>query len=44
MALTPPSARIWWREPVAKIELIWIAVAFLWGPVMLLDALSELRK
>ena len=34
MALTPPSARIWWREPVAKVELVWIAVAFLWGVVM----------
>ncbi len=29
MAITPPSDRIWWNEPVAKAELIWIAVAFL---------------
>jgi cytochrome c oxidase subunit II len=34
MAITPPSQRIWWNEPVAKIELIWIGVAFLWGLVM----------
>lgn len=34
MAITPPSDRIWWNEPVAKAELIWIAVAFLWGLVM----------
>jgi cytochrome c oxidase subunit 2 len=34
MAITPPSERIWWNEPVAKTELVWIAVAFLWGLVM----------
>ena len=34
MALTSPSERIWWRQPIAKIELIWIIVAFSWGLVM----------
>ncbi len=34
MAITPPSERLWWKEPVAKIELVWIIVAFLWGLVM----------
>ena len=34
MALTPPSVRIWWNEPVAKIELAWIAIALTWGLVM----------
>ncbi len=34
MALTPPSERIWWKEPIAKLELIWIIVAFLWGLTM----------
>lgn len=34
MALTPPSERIWWKEPIAKIELIWIVIAFLWGLTM----------
>ena len=34
MALTPPSERIWWKEPIAKIELIWIFVAFTWGLIM----------
>ena len=34
MALTPPSERIWWRQPIAKIELIWIIVAFTWGLFM----------
>ena len=34
MAISPPSARIWWREPVARTELVWIAIAFVWGLVM----------
>ncbi len=34
MAITPPSTRIWWKEPIARVELIWIIVAFLWGLVM----------
>ena len=34
MAITPPSTRLWWSEPVARTELIWIAIAFLWGLVM----------
>ena len=34
MAITPPSERIWWRQPIAKIELIWIFVAFTWGLIM----------
>jgi cytochrome c oxidase subunit 2 len=34
MAIFPPQTRIWWNEPVAKAELVWIAVAFLWGLIM----------
>ncbi len=34
MAIFPPKARVWWNEPVQKTELIWIAVAFVWGLVM----------
>lgn len=34
MAITPPSERVWWREPIARVELIWIIVAFTWGLVM----------
>jgi cytochrome c oxidase subunit II len=34
MAMTPPSQRIWWNEPIAKSELIWITIAFLWGLTM----------
>ena len=34
MAITPPSERIWWKEPVHKVEIIWVIVAFLWGVAM----------
>jgi len=34
MAITPPEQRIWWKEPIAKSELLWIVIAFLWGLVM----------
>ncbi|MBF8269164.1 MAG: cytochrome c oxidase subunit II [Gammaproteobacteria bacterium] len=34
MAITPPTVRIWWKEPIAKVELIWIVIAFIWGLVM----------
>ena len=34
MAITPPSERIWWRQPIAKVELVWIIVAFIWGLFM----------
>jgi cytochrome c oxidase subunit 2 len=34
MAVTPPSERIWWNEPISRVELIWVVVAFLWGVFM----------
>jgi cytochrome c oxidase subunit II len=34
MAVTPPEQRIWWKEPIAKSEILWIIIAFLWGLVM----------
>jgi cytochrome c oxidase subunit 2 len=34
MSITPPTERIWWKEPIAKVELVWIIVAFCWGLVM----------
>ncbi len=34
MAIAPPSDRIWWKQPVGKFELVWIAVAFLWGLIL----------
>ena len=44
MAIHPPLNRIWWKEPVAKAEIIWIAVAFLWGSTAYLTALTILAE
>jgi cytochrome c oxidase subunit 2 len=34
MAVTSPEQRIWWKEPIARTELTWIVIAFLWGLFM----------
>ena len=34
MAISPPEQRIWWNEPIHKVELGWIVIAFLWGLFM----------
>lgn len=34
MAISPPERRIWWNEPIEKVEMIWIILAFLWGLFM----------
>ena len=34
MAISPPEVRIWWNQPIARAELIWIAIAFVWGLIM----------
>jgi len=34
MALTPPENRLWWKEPLAKMEITWISIAFVWGLFM----------
>ena len=34
MAITPPPQRIWWKEPIARTEIVWIVIAFLWGLLM----------
>lgn len=34
MAIHPPSKRVWWKEPLDRMEITWISIAFLWGLVM----------
>jgi len=34
MALTPPENRHWWNEPLHRMEIGWITIAFLWGLFM----------
>jgi cytochrome c oxidase subunit 2 len=33
-AVVQPSERSWWKEPIHKIELLWIAVILLWSILM----------
>ena len=34
MALSSPAVRLWWKEPLHRVEIVWITIAFLWGLVM----------
>ena len=34
MAIHSPEHRLWWKEPIERTEIIWIAIAFLWGLTM----------
>ena len=34
MAITPPSERIWWKEPIPRTEMVWLVIAFSWGVFM----------
>jgi len=34
MAISSPANRLWWKEPIHRVELTWIIIAFLWGLVM----------
>ena len=34
MSVTPPEKRLWWNEPLDRMEIVWITIAFLWGLVM----------
>ena len=29
-AILPPQHRIWWKQPVDRIEIIWVVIAFVW--------------
>lgn len=30
MAIHPPSERIWWNEPVDRVEIVWVSIALIW--------------
>ena len=34
MAIAPLEHRIWWKETIEKVELVWIFIAFAWGLFM----------
>jgi cytochrome c oxidase subunit II len=29
-AILPPSSRVWWKQPLDRVEGTWIVIAFLW--------------
>ena len=33
-AILPPAQRVWWKQPVHGVELVWIIIAFVWCMVM----------
>jgi len=33
-AIQPPAARVWWKQPVDRVEIVWIALALLWCLIM----------
>lgn len=33
-SIAPPKNRLWWNEPIEKVELIWITLVFVWGLIM----------
>lgn len=35
-SISPPARKIWWKEPIEKGELIWIAVVVIWGIILTL--------
>jgi len=32
--LAPPAEKIWWKEPVEGVELLWIGICLVWGLIM----------
>jgi len=40
MAIHSPEQRLWWKEPLRRSEIVWIAVAFVWGLVMFFTMIS----
>jgi len=33
-SILPPSERIWWKQPLDRVEGTWIAIALLWSLIM----------
>lgn len=33
-SIHPPTARLWWKQPIDRVEGAWIAIAFLWCLIM----------
>ena len=35
-SISPPTKKIWWREPRERAELLWIALVVVWGIILTL--------
>ena len=35
-SLSPPTEKVWWKQPIERAELIWITVVVIWGIVLTL--------
>lgn len=33
-ALLPPARRVWWKEPLDRVELAWILIALAWSAIL----------
>jgi cytochrome c oxidase subunit 2 len=33
-AIQPPASRLWWKEPIERIEITWVLIAFAWSMVL----------
>ena len=33
-AILPPQDRVWWKQPLDRVELLWIVVALIWCLIM----------
>jgi cytochrome c oxidase subunit II len=33
-AILPPQERVWWKQPLDRVELLWIVIALVWCLVM----------
>jgi cytochrome c oxidase subunit 2 len=33
-AILPPTERVWWKQPLDRVELIWIVIALVWCLIM----------
>ena len=36
MSISPPSEKFWWKEPIERVELLWVALALTWAIAMFL--------
>ncbi|MBF0455849.1 MAG: cytochrome C oxidase subunit II [Magnetococcales bacterium] len=36
MSIMPPSHRVWWNQPIHKIEVTWVIIALVWCLVLFL--------